>query len=253
MHVIFSACGCRRTPEAIDARDYLCSCSSPRRVRDAVHRRRGRYPVHRCRVLHGSEGPDLLLELPAGLALGTSMAWPCDVTDRRSFPAGGRSSAEAGVRPTTAQPLPGAATAGRPRTAAERPPSHANPGQGEIYAQTTGRLALPASPRSPGVHHGCTVTVSAVAPIVHTGASRCTAAGAGRCRRAGNVAAAPCACTRCPPGHAGPLTPVKAVLSRVSLWQCLSLIFRGDTDWPCQPQLAPQFSFYVAPHSVVPG
>jgi hypothetical protein len=23
--------------------------------------------------------------------------------------------------------------------------------------------------------------------------------------------------------------------------------------WPCQPQLAPQFSFYVAPHSVVLG
>ena len=23
--------------------------------------------------------------------------------------------------------------------------------------------------------------------------------------------------------------------------------------WPCQPQLAPPFSFYVAPHSVVPG
>jgi len=68
------------------------------------------------------------------------------------------------------------------------------------------------------------------ASIVHAGASRCTAAGAGPCRRAGQVTAAPCARTSCPPGHANPPSPVKAVLIEVSLWQRGPGSFRGNTE-----------------------
>jgi hypothetical protein len=82
----------------------------------------------------------------------------------------------------------------------------------------------------PGVHHGCTRARRGGASIVHAGASRCTAAGAGPCRGAGQVTAAPCACTWCPPGHANPPTPIKAVLTGVSLWQRGPESFRGNTE-----------------------
>jgi hypothetical protein len=101
--------------------------------------------------------------------------------------------------------------------------------RGQAQAETTGRTIPPAALDLPG----CTAAApcpSGRAPIVHAGASRCTAAGAGRCRSAGDVAVAPWACTWCPPGHAGPLSPIKAVLNGVSLWQYRSESFRGNTE-----------------------
>ena len=74
----------------------------------------------------------------------------------------------------------------------------------------------------PGVHHGCTVPVRV--RCVHRARRRIKvhgAARAGPCRRAGKVTAASCACLWCPPGHANPPSPVKAVLLGVSLWRRL--------------------------------
>jgi hypothetical protein len=50
-------------------------------------------------------------------------------------------------------------------------------------------------------------------------------------------------------GRRRPL-PVRAVLTALL---CLALDDRPLFLWPCQPQLAPPFSFHVAPHSVAPG
>jgi hypothetical protein len=54
-----------------------------------------------------------------------------------------------------------------------------------------------------GVHHGCTCPSGR---CVHRARRRIKVhgSGAGPCRRAGNVTAAPCACAWCPPGHANP-------------------------------------------------
>jgi hypothetical protein len=51
--------------------------------------------------------------------------------------------------------------------------------------------------------------------------------------------------------RAAGLEPLEPYVNVMTPWR--SQCQRCGREWPCQPQLAPQFSFYVAPHSVVPG